>query len=94
MENDELEKFYNFFRDYHKLHCDRVFGKRSSWKLRTFCYAATKFLKYSQNAVARAVNRDHTTIMHHLRNITDKDIEQAKELYKQYQITNKIYLFI
>lgn len=85
MTNDiDLDDFVSFYKRKYNIGADRRYSNRDLWKLKAYCYAAVKILGFSINRTAKAINRHHTTIMHHLKSINDQNSGDAWELIREY----------
>ena len=85
MTNDiDLDDFVKFYKRKYNIWADRRYTKADLWKLKAYSYAAIKILGFSISKAAKAINRHHTTIMHHLKNINKQNSGDAWELIRDY----------
>lgn len=63
-EEKELEKLYTKWKKVFNCKEKRIL-KRDAWKFRIFLWAALECCGFTQNQVARVVEKDHSTLKHH-----------------------------
>lgn len=81
----DIDDFCRFYKEHYKIGVDRRYCKRELWKIRSYCYATTKVLGFSINRAAQAIHRDHTTLIHHLKKITEDDMINGRLLAQAYR---------
>lgn len=86
MDTNRIIDIDDFARHYKKLFnigADRRYSKRELSRLKAFIIAC-KGMGFSINRTARAINKHHSTLFHHLKNINEIDIFLAHMLILTY----------
>lgn len=83
-ENIDIDDFCRFYKEHYHIGADRRYSNRDLWKIKAYCYAATKVFGISTNRASQAIHKDHTTLMHHMKNITEDDKINGRLLAQAY----------
>ena len=75
-EEETIKKMFNKFKIVSQCDFTRR-GKTNTSHKRIFYYALTKLLNVSSMSIERTLFVDHTTVLHHVKKITDTEIKQA-----------------
>ena len=81
---DHLEECRKIRRELEKAACQSIKGNfifNRSLK-RIFCYVCVKLKGYTTTEAGAAMGVDHTTVIYHLRKVTDEEIEKANLFYE------------
>lgn len=88
--------------EYYNVTQEKLEGPRGKgiipWARQVFCFLCKKYTRFSQQAIADMLNRDHTTIIYAIRTVQD-NIDSYEEFKNQVEviekrISDKIYINI
>lgn len=84
MEDIDLEDFTYFYKREYNIGADRRYSNRELWKLKAYAYCVTKYLGYSINQAAKAIQKHHTTLLYHLKRMDAPDFIHADDMLLKY----------
>lgn len=84
MDKTELEEMIEFYKATYNIGADRRYSNRELWKIRTFCYFANQMMGYPVLQIARALHKDHATILYHLKRMDAPDYLNAEKMKFRY----------
>jgi len=69
----KIERLYDLFKRKFYIVDDTRYSPSVCWKIRTFCYLSISILGFSLSGTARAIKKDHTTVLHHLKGVKEEE---------------------
>lgn len=79
----DIDDFVIHYKKLFNIGADRRYSKRELSRLKAFTLAC-KMFGYSVNRTAQAINKHHTTLLHHLKHINSIDVFLADMLVTSY----------
>ena len=79
----DIDDFVIHYKKFFNIGADRRYSKRELSRLKAFTLAC-KMFGYSVNRTAQAINKHHTTLLHHLKHINSRDVLLADMLASSY----------